>query len=398
MTRPNRTELDLETHGRLSILVVVAVGYLVTFLGAFSANGYTGTWLETFLALLFGVVFSLLCAYDWLFFHYVQGAWKKPLYFGIQLGLLFAIQWLIGPGGIWLVSLPLAGLAVEHLSPLWRWPVYLGILFGMFVSIGFRYQDWQSVFLFTLSVSPAIFFVVVFSEQGVRERTARQKAEELTADLEEANHRLSAYAAQVEELATTQERNRLAREIHDNLGHYLTVVNVQIGAAKVLLAHEPERAMAALDKAQGLTQEGLTAVRQSVSSLRESPLAKRPLPQAIAALVQESNNAGIVTDLTLHGDYRPLTPQTELTLYRVAQEGLTNIRKHARASRANLTLDYANPEQVQLMVADNGLGAAAAGSGFGLLGIRERVLLLNGDMEIETAVNHGFCLRVTIPK
>lgn len=143
--------------------------------------------------------------------------------------------------------------------------------------------------------------MVVFTEQGQRERLARRYAEELTADLETANRQLSAYALQAEELATTQERNRLAREIHDNLGHYLTVVNVQIAAAKVLLAADPQRALDALDKAQTLTQEGLGAVRQSVAALRESPLGKRPLPEAISALVTESNNAGIVTELVVRG-------------------------------------------------------------------------------------------------
>jgi signal transduction histidine kinase len=267
----------------------------------------------------------------------------------------------------------------------------------MFVPLGLRYNLWESAFFFAISVSPAIFFVVVFTQQGRRERAARRQAEQLTADLAEANHQLTVYAVQAEELATTEERNRLAREIHDNLGHYLTVVNVQIGAARVLLTTEPERADAALEKAQKLTQEGLSAVRHSVAALRESPLAKRPLPEAIAELVQESNNTGIVTELRLTGEPRPLSPQATLTLYRVAQEGLTNVRRHARASRADLHLDYTEQAGVRLTVRDNGLGSDVPQNGFGLLGLRERIYLLGGVMEVETAVNQGFTLSVNIP-
>jgi signal transduction histidine kinase len=395
-TQPNADKM-LQRQGHLALLLVVVIGYLVTFLGAFSVGGERAMWWETAVSLALGVVYVLLAWHDEAFLRRVPGRGGLALYFVIQLSLIYTIYWLIGPGGIWLVSLPLAGLAVEHLSPLWRWPVFLGILLGMFVPLGLRYDQWESAFFFAISVSPAIFFVAVFTQQGQRERVARQQAERLTADLAEANHQLAAYAVQAEELATTEERNRLAREIHDNLGHYLTVVNVQIGAARVLLTAEPERADAALDKAQKLTQEGLAAVRQSVAALRESPLAKRPLPDAIADLIQASNNAGIVTEFSLIGQPRSLSPQATLTLYRVAQEGLTNVRKHARASRADLRLDYADPTAVRLTIHDNGLGSADPANGFGLLGMRERVNLLGGQMVVETAVSEGFSLSVYIP-
>ncbi|MBK7175755.1 MAG: sensor histidine kinase [Candidatus Promineifilaceae bacterium] len=397
MLKLRQNQIDVEVQARRSILIVVVIGYLVTFLGAFSSQGYSGTLQETILAILLGVVYTWLCIYIDAFYLRFQSRWTNLLYFGLQISLIFAIHWLIGPGGIWLVSLPLAAMAVERLAPLWRWPVYLAVLAGMFVSIGFRYNQWESATFFAVSVSPAIFFVVVFTEQGQRERLARRYAEELTADLETANRQLSAYALQAEELATTQERNRLAREIHDNLGHYLTVVNVQIAAAKVLLAADPQRALDALDKAQTLTQEGLGAVRQSVAALRESPLGKRPLPEAISALVTESNNAGIVTELVVRGTPHHLASNEELALYRVAQEGLTNIRKHARASRADLLLDYTDPTKVCLSIVDNGLGAEETTNGFGLLGVRERVHLLGGQVTVKTAVNQGFSLMVCLP-
>jgi signal transduction histidine kinase len=189
----------------------------------------------------------------------------------------------------------------------------------------------------------------------------------------------------------------LAREIHDNLGHYLTVVNVQIGAAKVLMDKDTDKAKDALDKAQTLTQEGLKAIRQSVAALRESPVGQRPLSEAISILTDTTTQAGIVTEFSVLGEPRPLSNQIEYALYRVAQEGLTNARKHARASRVDVLLDYSQADVVRLEIADNGVGTAVADGGFGLLGIRERVQLLNGTCAIETSPGKGFKLKIAIP-
>ena len=204
---------------------------------------------------------------------------------------------------------------------------------------------------------------------------------------------------QVEELATTQERNRLAREIHDNLGHYLTVANVQIKAAQAVMDKDPTRAQVALDRAAQLTQDGLAAVRHSVAALRESPVGAVPLPEAVAALAAESQAAGIVVELAVEGRPRPLDARAELTLYRAAQEGLTNVRKHARASRVDLRLDYRDPAAVSLTIHDTGLGSdpAAESTGFGLLGLNERARQLGGRLTIDTAPGAGYELMLTLP-
>src|SRR5262249_24592824 len=230
------------------------------------------------------------------------------------------------------------------------------------------------------------------------------EVQRLADELQSANQQLRAYAAQVEALATTQERNRLAREIHDSLGHYLTVINVQLEAAQVLLPGDPARAQTALPKAQALAQDGLADVRRSVAALRAAPNGNRPLPEALAELVEESRAAGIVTQLTVQGSPRALPPQTEQTLYRAAQEALTNVRKHARASRADLTLDFTAADRVRLVVADNGVGAAPSaeapgaagrpGGGFGLLGLRERAQLIGGRVEVHSQPGQGFQLEV----
>jgi signal transduction histidine kinase len=151
-----------------------------------------------------------------------------------------------------------------------------------------------------------------------------------------------------------------------------------------------------MNKAQELTQKGLARVRESVAALRESPVSKRTLGEAIASLLKESQSNGIVTEFTITGEPQPLENKVALALYRAAQEGLTNVRRHARASRVDLRLDY-QPDKVRLEVRDNGVGAAETSGGFGLLGIQERMHLLGGELEIDTAVGKGFCLTASVP-
>jgi signal transduction histidine kinase len=114
--------------------------------------------------------------------------------------------------------------------------------------------------------------------------------------------------------------------------------------------------------------------------------------------VEETRSAGLVTTFEVQGECRTLEPNAELTLYRAAQEGLTNVRKHARASRVDVHLNYSDPKMVYLTVQDNGVGSKdGSDDGFGLLGIKERVQLLGGAMEIESTDEQGFKLLVTVP-
>ncbi len=318
--------------------------------------------------------------------------------FIVPITLVLIVQIILGANGTWLLSLPIVSIAVERLRPIWRWPVYVSAILGLALPLWLITGNIGAAVAPTLMFMPGILFVVAFTEARLGEQRAREEAEELTVQLEKANHQLANYAVQAEELATIQERNRLAREIHDNLGHYLTVVNVQIEAARAVMAQEPERAQAALAKAQKLTKDGLTAVRQSVTALRESPIDNRTLIDAIGSLVQEIRSSGLVVEFEVLGERRSLDSQTKLTLYRVAQEGLTNVRKHAHASRVDVALDYSLPQTVRLSIKDNGVGkSAASGDGFGLIGMRERVHQLGGRLEIESGAGKGFQLETAVP-
>jgi signal transduction histidine kinase len=139
-------------------------------------------------------------------------------------------------------------------------------------------------------------------------------------------------------------------------------------------------------------------VRHSVSALRESPLENQTLAEALEKLAAELREAGLVTELAIEGEPEERDPKIELTLYRAVQEGLTNVRKHARASRVDIWLRY-TPEQTSLTVKDNGVGTNLAdrhSGSFGLIGIQERVQLLNGRMTIESAPQQGFQFTITL--
>lgn len=384
---------DAENRGNIATISVVCITFFVTYLGLLQDEVPPS---------LTARLVALLCGAFYLYFL----IWDKSLlnrfgtaaYFIVQTALVVIIQFLLVQGPtIWLITMPLAGHVVALLSGWWRWLMYAVLLGIMAVSTGLQSGSLFTAFLFTLYFSPALIFVVIFVEITKQSEEARLKAEQLTTKLEAANQQLSVYATQAEELATTKERNRIAREIHDNLGHYLTVVNVQIKAAQAIMSQNPDKAQDALQKAQRLTEEGLTAVRQSISALRESPVDQQPLPEALAALVYENQSSGIVTELGIQGEPRQLDAKANLTIYRAVQEGLTNIRKHARASRVDLLLDYRNPETVQLLVIDNGVGTAVPSGGFGLLGLRERVQLLGGQINTKTAPGEGFQLAISLP-
>jgi signal transduction histidine kinase len=240
-----------------------------------------------------------------------------------------------------------------------------------------------------LGLSAGFVFIIAFTELAQRERQAREQ-------LQKANQQLAEYATQVEQLATVRERNRLAREVHDTLGHYLTVINVQLEVVTKLIDSNPARAKEAAVKAKQLASEGLNEVRRSVAALRPTPLEDKPLPEAIRALIETSRDAGLMVTFEQTGTVRMVSPEIETVLYRATQESLTNIRKHAHASAANVRLAY-EANAVSLRVRDNGLGRKGSEDNVGISALRERAAALNGTVLAENHLEGGFVLEVTLP-
>jgi signal transduction histidine kinase len=306
--------------------------------------------------------------------------WLSWAYFAVQLPLGAAVFGLGGVIGATFLLLTVVGQSVRVLPP---WATFA---IGAPLPLLHLGMDWPGFIRESGVFWLALIFLVMLSQAMV-------KAERSSAELDEANRALRSYAAQSEEFATARERNRIAREIHDGLGHYLTTIHMQLQAARSILASDPERADQTLAKAQHLAQEALGDVRRSVAALRAD---REPLPTALARLAEASEAAGLPTAFRLLGLPRPLDPPEEQALYRAAQEGLTNARKHAQAASATLTIDFSATGRVRLTVADDGRGAADTAGGFGLLGLRERVGLLDGSLSVRSEPGAGLELIVEV--
>lgn len=312
----------------------------------------------------------------------------KVAYFTVQIALSVGIFILSkGAGFTSLLPIILMGHAEGLLPRKGVFVVGIIIVLSMAMYIGSE-QGLATAISVSLSIGAGLVFVAMFSRIAMNEVRAREHSEHLTLELEQANTKLRAYAVQAEELAMTKERNRIAREIHDGMGHFLTAINVQIRAAQALMPTAPDKAAEALNNAMDLSAQALSEVRNSVATLRSSPLDEHSLHTSIAALVNELQASGVDVAFNLQGEERQLPPRVALTVYRAVQEGLTNIRKHAHANHATVTLAYYD-KHIRLNIADDGSGADALTGGFGLIGLQERVKLLNGRLTLNSAPEQG---------
>jgi two-component system NarL family sensor kinase len=203
-------------------------------------------------------------------------------------------------------------------------------------------------------------------------------------------------------LAALEERNRIAREIHDTLAQGLTAIALQLEAAQALAETKPEIAQRKIAQALALTRTNLEEARRSVLDLRAAQLEGRTLPEALRLLAQQfARETGIAVAVVIAPDMRRLSPAQENGLYRIAQEALTNVRKHAQATQVTLRLEQTGA-LVRLLIEDNGRGFAPEqrqgeprpDGGFGLTGMSERAHLLGASLDIHSAVGAG--TRITV--
>ncbi|MEU9288026.1 sensor histidine kinase [Streptomyces sp. NPDC048275] len=216
-------------------------------------------------------------------------------------------------------------------------------------------------------------------------------------DEQRARLELQESAARVAALSAATERNRLARDIHDSLGHHLTAMSVQLEMASDFRALDPDAAQRALNEARRSVRLALGDVRQSVRALR-GEAARPALSAALAGLARDGGAPPRVT-VEVSGDEDGYGTAELTALYRAAQEGVTNARRHALASRVTVVVRLAG-DNARLVVTDDGRGFApdAAVTGFGLVGMRERVQLVAGRVEIDSGPGAGTRLTVTVPR
>jgi signal transduction histidine kinase len=245
-----------------------------------------------------------------------------------------------------------------------------------------------SIEVFAIFTRNGAFFIVGYI---VSQLSAMQRKQH--DDLRGSHHQLALYAATQEKLLISQERNRLARELHDTLAHTMSAVTVKLNATHLIWERDPERAKTMLGEVIASMNEGNVEIRRALRDLRATPLDDMGLVLAVRHLAEAAAQRGSLTlDLQTPNHELRLSPEIELGIYRIAQEALTNAVEHANATEICLSMHEAEKRFV-LVVKDNGMGfvlSDAENSGrLGLVGMKERAAMLGGKLSIETVVKKG---------
>jgi signal transduction histidine kinase len=214
-----------------------------------------------------------------------------------------------------------------------------------------------------------------------------------------ANDRLTRYAATLEQLTTSRERNRMARELHDVLAHTMSGVAVELEGVRALMPSDPNKAETLLNHSLQAVREGLMETRRSLQALRASPLEDLGLGLAISSLAESiTGRSDLKINISIQDNLRDFPVEIQQCFYRVAQEALSNISLHAEAHTVNISLaDHHG--NLELVVDDDGIGfdfnKVDITQKYGLLGMRERVEMIGGKLNIQTEPDHGTKIKVT---
>ncbi len=246
-----------------------------------------------------------------------------------------------------------------------------------------------------LSTSVLILFLVyiLFLIQDQMLESAQMRR--INDELRTLNHQLEEMADVREKMGETRERNRLAREIHDTLGHTLTGLSTGIDAAKTLLQRDPDMAIKQLDILSATAREGLKDVRRSVRKLRPDALENHTLKGALETMIEEfMRSSGVKVSYVCHLDSLDFQPDEEDTIYRIVQECMTNSVRHGHASRIYISFGK-DQHSLILIIEDDGKGCVDIQEGFGLHHMKERIALLNGNVRFYG--RDGFEVLVELP-
>ncbi|HEY3502586.1 MAG TPA: sensor histidine kinase [Actinocatenispora sp.] len=210
---------------------------------------------------------------------------------------------------------------------------------------------------------------------------------------------LAAQRDQAEVQAVQAERLRIARELHDMIAHSIGVIAIQAGVGRRVIDTQPTEARNALAAIEDTSRDTLAGLRRMLGTLRgtdAAPLDPTPGLGDLDALVARSTEAGLRVTVRRSGDATPLPADLDLSAYRIVQEALTNVIRHARARHCTVAIDRRDDE-LSLDISDDGTGSGTAGTGYGIVGMRERVALLHGTFSAGPQPGGGFRVAATLP-
>jgi two-component system, NarL family, sensor histidine kinase YdfH len=333
----------------------------------------------------------------------VEWVEKRPRWlvgYTIFQGLLaFAITWLSGNVGmVFCLFMALVGELLAFykitLRGLLATAYMLALAFTNFALIlGYKQAGW-----FLLGTIPTIIFVGIYVILYTRQAEANTRARALLAELESANRQLTEYSARVEDLTIAAERQRMARELHDTLSQGLAGLILQLEAADAhLAANRPERARAILEQSMEKARGTLREARQAIDDLRQP--GGHTLAEAAGQEAERFTRATGIACAPCIELHTAIPEELRETAIRAISEGLTNIARHAHASQVGLHISE-NGKELQIELRDDGVGfapqAVQAGH-YGLLGMRERVGLAGGRLDIQSEPGHGACILIHFP-
>ena len=250
-----------------------------------------------------------------------------------------------------------------------------------------------------IALGAGYFAIASFMIASKESDAARRQSQHLLEELQRSHAQLQAYTTQAEAFAVAEERNRMAREMHDTLGHRLTVAAVQLEGAQRLIPKNPEKAEQMVGVVREQVVEGLNELRRTVAALRTPIQDELALDRSIPRLAQEFQTAtGTQVHLDLPDSLPALDEPIRHALFRTVQEGLTNIQRHAQAQQAWVSL-RSGQDAIVLRISDNGVGLPQdpPNGGYGLRGLAERAADLGGDFHFSPRPGGGTQIEMTLP-
>ena len=255
-------------------------------------------------------------------------------------------------------------------------------------------QKLLSVYNVLISMNMVVFVMYCVS-YIMDQRGTIDEVQTLNEELEKANRQIQEYAVMSEKMAETRERNRLAREIHDTLGHTLTGIAAGIDACVTTIDVAPDMTKKQLEVISGVTREGIKEIRRSVNELRPDALERFSLEYAVTKMVTDMST---VSDASIYFNCEvknmKFDEDEENAIYRVIQEGITNAIRHGKAKKIWVTMSEKD-SNILLQIRDNGIGSKEIKSGFGTKHMKERIGMLGGTVSFDGS--HGFLVNATIP-
>jgi signal transduction histidine kinase len=306
------------------------------------------------------------------------------------------------PEGSVLAMFPFLFIGLLLVAWHYKWQYMLFVILGITalnIAMSLSYsgpfsQPFMGVSVVIL-IQAVVFLVVGFSITFLMSRLRAQQR-----SLEDANMRLTHHASTLEQLATSRERNRLALELHDTLAHTLSGLSVQLETLKAYWDIDRNTAHSILEQSLKATHQGLEETRRTLKALRASPLDNLGLSMALRRLVEDAAlRAGLSLDMPEISNLPPLSPDVEQCIYRVTQEAIANVAKHANAKKLTVKLEYIK-EKVVLTVQDDGAGFDVkqdiGAEHYGLAGMQERAKLVGGLLEIKSGPGAGTAVTLTV--